>query len=152
MVGSQVLVGLHPKYIVRLQYTPKSKTKKREGQICLGLIHGQNVKNWVQSTCEKLFYLTMVAEDENGNDRAGIYFKNSEASGFSKMFIVNTRYETYLTYPEDGPCCVDEVEKHYDGQGWARKIDQHEKVQVYGAEWFFCFPKQESKQSCCTIL
>ena len=112
----------------------------------------QNVKNWVESECEKIFHWTMVAEDGNGNDRAGLYFKSSEASGFTKMFIVNTRDETYLTYPEDGPCCIDEVEQQYDGQGWAWKNNKHDKVRVYGAEWFFCFPKPKSNTPCCTIL
>ena len=112
----------------------------------------QNLKDWVQSDCEKVLYLTMVAEDEGGNDRAGLYFKSAEASGFTKMFIVNTRDATYLTYPDDGPCCIDDVEKRYDGEGWAWKNHQHEKVQVYGADWFFCFPKSGSTKPCCTIF
>ena len=84
-------------------------------------------------------------------DRAGLYFKSAKSSGYTQM-IINRLDEngSLTTYPKTGPCCIDELEKRYDGNGYM--VKGREKVQVAGANWVFCLPKNSHSAECCTIL
>ena len=106
-------------------------------------------KQWIISTCSKILYLQMVAKPR---DRAGLYFKSAKASGYNQMIVnlVDEKTGAPTTYPKKGPCCVDELEKRYDGNGYM--VHGGQKVHVAAASWVFCLPKQPPPSECCTIL
>ena len=85
-------------------------------------------------------------------DRAGLYFKSAKASGYNQMIInlVDEKTGAPTTYPKKGPCCVDELEKRYDGNGYM--VHGGRKVHVAASNWVFCLPKQPPPSECCTIL
>merc|ERR1712018_467112 len=98
--------------------------------------------------CSKILYLLMVAKPR---DRAGLYFKSAKASGYNQMFInIVDKKGSPTTYPEKGPCCVDDLKKRYDGNGYMANGGQ--KVHVAEANWVFCLPKKPPGSKCCTIM
>ena len=105
-------------------------------------------KQWILSTCSKILYLCMVAKPR---DRAGLYFKSAKSSGYTQMVINHVDEKGFpTTYPKKGPCCIDELEKRYDGNGYM--VNGREKVHVAEASWVFCLPKKATSAKCCTIL
>ena len=121
------------------------------------------VISWMQSKCKKVICLSMEAREsmsQRDSDRAIVYFKAAKLSGFTQMIVVNDvfRDKTYVTYPEDGPCSIEEIQKKYK-DGWAQKFighhlghDLHQKVDLFGRKWFFCYPKGWLDILGCTIL
>jgi len=106
--------------------------------------------SWVTTHCKKIVYLQMVATPAN---RANLYFMTAKASKFTKMFITQVyRDEIYhkRIYPEQGPCCISELQNQYDDNG--NMVKDGKVVNVFNSLWFFCFPKRNTPEPCCTIL
>ena len=54
-------------------------------------------------------------------------------------------------YPKEGPCSVEMLKQRYTDDGHM-EVDGSEKTMVWGANWFFCFPKEPKSVPKCTIL
>ena len=88
----------------------------------------------------------------NPKNRANLYLAAAKASGYTEMFIAQVQDETYWKriYSEQGPCCVNHLANHYDGNG--NMVQDGKMVNVWNSLWFFCFPKSDTSTNCCTIL
>ena len=105
--------------------------------------------SWVESNCKKLFFLHNRANPKN---RANLYIEVAKLSGFTDIFISQVQDEKYWKriYPPQGPCCIGELENHYDENG--NIVNDGEIVNVWNALWFFCFSKSDAAKPCCVTL
>ena len=105
----------------------------------------KEIKKWALSSCKKL----IVAEvNVRPRDRAGMFFNSAKASGFDLMFIIRETDDGNPTlYPPSGACSVKTLQERYDGNG--NMVDEEgNRLRVRGQDmqWFFCFPKDETKK------